>query len=156
MTRRQIRFQVQPEMQMEPMVDVVFQLLVFFIFAFQVRVMEQHYWVRLAAAEKSAKAAPEKPLKVELQARPDGQLAELVLAGQRLDTLSQLESALRQRPRPGKSAESTVFVKPVALLKYKHVVEAAMVIRHAGWGVSLLGADGRPGSTSGESSHGSP
>ncbi len=138
------------------MVDVVFQLLVFFIFTFQIRVMERYYWVRVAKT-KAAQVTPEsKPPKVKLQSRPDGELQAILLDEKPLQTPDDLAAELLRRPRSPESQPATVFVTPVGVLKYRNVVAVTMAIQRAGWAVALMRADSGAASSPSANPSGQP
>jgi biopolymer transport protein ExbD len=76
-------------LQMTPMIDIVFQLLVFFVFTFKIVLPEGDFNIRMPAAAASESSQPsETPLlKVRLRASQDGsltsvQLGDLIFDGQ--------------------------------------------------------------------------
>ena len=141
MKRRTRRNGDEQEMQMEPMVDVVFLLLVFFLFTFQVRLMEQLYLVEVPGTAKAAELPTEEPLRVGLQATPTGGLAAIVMETEQYRSVEQFQEALEaQAARQGIDA-TKVSLKPASRLKYRHVVEVAMAVRRSGLIVNLLAAD---------------
>ncbi len=69
------------EMQMTPMIDMVFQLLIYFLFTFRITVSEGDFNVKLPTPLEEA--TPEDlvaPLEVGLRADEAGQLRELVIS----------------------------------------------------------------------------
>ncbi len=70
MSRRRRSRQSEAEMAIDPMVDVVFLLLIFFLFSFQVRMIESLYDVQVASLAPSERPPDTPPLKVTLQSRP--------------------------------------------------------------------------------------
>ncbi len=69
------------EQQMTPMIDIVFQLLTFFLFSFKIATQEGDFNIKmpLAAAASSASSDPLPPIKVRLQADAQGNLASIKL-----------------------------------------------------------------------------
>ena len=117
MKRRTRRNGDEQEMQMEPMVDVVFLLLVFFLFTFQVRLMEQLYLVEVPGTAKAAELPTEEPLRVGLQATPTGGLAAIVMETEQYRSVEQFQEALEaQAARQGIDA-TKVSLKPASRLK---------------------------------------
>ena len=68
-------------LQMTPMIDIVFQLMVFFVFTFKIVLPEGDFNIRMPSAEKSTASTPsESPLlKVRLRANDAGELAAVQL-----------------------------------------------------------------------------
>lgn len=149
MITRKLRQNDDAEMALAPMVDVVFQLLVFFIFAYQIRIMEQFYWVRVPESSPAARSDDAPPLRVRLEAGTDGALAGIVVDDRLWSTWAEFEAALADRPAAGGEARSALL-QSAAGLKYRHVVRAALALQQRGWTVSLLEAVSS--GTSGESS----
>ena len=71
------------EMQMTPMIDIVFQLNIFFIFSFKIVLPEGDFNIRMpSAAAARAMDMPETlPMPLVMKAGPNGELAEMRLAG---------------------------------------------------------------------------
>src|SRR5438132_865706 len=69
------------EMQMTPMIDIVFQLLTFFLFSFKIATQEGDFNIKmpLAAAQAPTEITPLPPIKVRLQADANGNLASIKL-----------------------------------------------------------------------------
>lgn len=76
--------EVKVELQMTPMIDIVFQLLVFFIMTFKLVVQEGDFNVKMPAAAPSATAIVEElpPMKLKLTSNADGTLAGIRLNDQ--------------------------------------------------------------------------
>ncbi len=68
--------ETQIELQMTPMIDIVFQLLVFFIMTFKIVPQEGDFNIRMPLAAPSQASTPESflPLRVRLTQNPDGTL----------------------------------------------------------------------------------
>ena len=67
------------ELQMTPMIDIVFQLLVFFIMTFKIVEQEGDFGIRMPLQQGAAQASPELvlPHRLRLAAAPDGRLASI-------------------------------------------------------------------------------
>jgi hypothetical protein len=72
------------ELQMTPMIDIVFQLNIFFLFTFQIVLPEGDFNVHMpsAAAARAIQTSEAIPMMVVLKAGPNGELADLLLNGQ--------------------------------------------------------------------------
>lgn len=67
-------------LQMTPMIDIVFQLLVFFVFTFKIVLPEGDFNIRMPASAGETSLPTETPLlKVRLRADGEGQLASVLL-----------------------------------------------------------------------------
>lgn len=71
------------ELQMVPMIDIVFQMLVFFIMTFKIVLQEGDFNIRMPsdAASQAVQMSETLPWTLVMRAGPDGELAELQLAG---------------------------------------------------------------------------
>lgn len=70
------------ELQMVPMIDIVFQLLIFFIMTFKVAQMEGDFNIRMPSSAPSKQVTDEEllpPMKLRLLAGQDGQIAGIEL-----------------------------------------------------------------------------
>ena len=76
------------ELQMTPMIDIVFQLLVFFIMTFKIVSQEGDFNIKMPLAAPSAGTVDElqmPPIKVRLAARSDGTLSGVYLNERSID-----------------------------------------------------------------------
>lgn len=68
------------ELLMTPMIDIVFQLLIFFIMSFKIAAQEGDFWIRMPL-DKPREPAPacvdRLPIRFQLRATPDGSLANI-------------------------------------------------------------------------------
>ena len=70
-------------LQMTPMIDIVFQLLVFFVFTFKIVLPEGDFNIRMPASAGTSAAPSETPLlKVNLLAKEDGEIGGIKLGDQ--------------------------------------------------------------------------
>lgn len=73
------------ELMMTPMIDIVFQLLIFFIMSFKIAAQEGDFNIKMplsSAREGTPEENKTLPLKLRLRANPDGQLASIMLNDQ--------------------------------------------------------------------------
>jgi len=123
-------------LQMTPMIDIVFQLLVFFVFTFKIVLPEGDFNIRMPSATASESSQPsETPLlKVRLQANDEGdlvrvQLGDLVLDGDA--PFHQLQSQIREMisddAGPG-STDQEVEIEADYKLKYRYAMNAITAI----------------------------
>ncbi|NIL95842.1 MAG: biopolymer transporter ExbD [Planctomycetales bacterium] len=88
------------ELQMTPMIDIVFQLLVFFILTFKVVAQEADFNIRMPAqATKSMSDVNPQVFKVRIIASSKGEMSDLQLDGNSLGTGSAAFKALREAVR---------------------------------------------------------
>ena len=123
-------------LQMTPMIDIVFQLLVFFVFTFKIVLPEGDFNIRMPSASASTTSQPsETPLlKVKLQAGDDGELARVQLGDQILDgdaPFHQLQSQIRALISDGSGPGSTdqeVEIEADYNLRYRYAMNAITAI----------------------------
>ncbi len=125
------------ELQMTPMIDIVFQLLIFFILTFKIAPMEGDFRIKMplaAPAVTEIDLAQLPPLKVRLRATDTGQLAAVqfgdnVLTGTPQEAFEKLHSRIRDivgdESGPGSVAESTeVELDCDYNLRFEYVIDA--------------------------------
>lgn len=81
------------ELQMTPMIDIVFQLLIFFIMTFKIVAIEGDFSIKMpSAAPTSGVPDPlqDTPLKLTLKANDDGTLASIRLDERSFDSMDEL------------------------------------------------------------------
>jgi len=81
--RRDIKAPEKIDINMTPMIDVVFQLMAFFLMTFKVASVEGDFNMKLPKDERSAGPANTQVemIDVRMQAKPDGDLAVLAVGG---------------------------------------------------------------------------
>ena len=86
------------ELQMTPMIDIVFQLLVFFIMTFKIVLPEGDFNIRMPSASTAAMSMPsETPtIRVRLRAGADGDLAGIVVEGSPKASFDELRAYIRR------------------------------------------------------------
>jgi biopolymer transport protein ExbD len=126
-----------PELPMDSMVDIVFQLLIFFLFTFQVRMLETVLATEIAVPRPPSAQPVEKddrpPLQLVLQARPDGAIESLTLDGEPVASLEALATALARREADRPAEKRQVALRPAEGVRYDGVVQAARVVAEARW-----------------------
>jgi len=140
------------EIQMTPMLDMIFQLLIFFILTFKPVIDEGQFGVTMSnlpggtaalpalvpgmgddtgAEQKDIQFIP--PLRVQLVAGPDGHIAPggVVLGDRALQSMDYLLFELRTTVQ-GAPDDFEVVIEAHANLHYQYVVQAVNAISHAG------------------------
>jgi len=86
------------ELQMTPMIDIVFQLLVFFVMTFKIVQPEGDFNIKMpqAAPQVGPPSEDLPPMTVRLQAGPDGQLTSIHLNERSLSSFKELRTAMMQ------------------------------------------------------------
>jgi len=79
---------------MTPMIDVVFQLLAFFMFTLRISSVEGNFDVKMPAAAPAASLEAPPVLKVRLRATPDGELAQILYNDRPIKDFSALRSQI--------------------------------------------------------------
>jgi len=84
------------ELQMTAMIDIVFQLLIFFIMTFKIVALEGDFNINMPLAAESEVAPPPliPPIKVRMRANADGSLAALSMGEAPLESMQQLHDQL--------------------------------------------------------------
>src|SRR5579862_8289376 len=99
------------EQNMTPMIDVVFQLLAFFVMSFKVAVQEGDFNIKMPAmgAPSQTDQEPPQELKVRMDANPDGTLASMSMGDRTLGSFNALHteilSIVGNETGPGSRAE---------------------------------------------------
>ena len=74
----------KPQLQMTPMIDIVFQLLVFFIMTFQIVIPEGDFIIKMPASAPQAGPPPEqeaKLIRIKMTSDENGKLTRMTLDG---------------------------------------------------------------------------
>jgi biopolymer transport protein ExbD len=123
------------EMQMTPMIDVVFQLLTFFLFSFKIATVEGDFNIKMplaAAQQSSTPPATVPPIQVRLTAGPDGELTGIRMGQQQLPSFEALHTQIRAllppSPVPGASDGAEVELDCDYNLKYENVIQAITAV----------------------------
>jgi len=140
------------EIQMTPMLDMIFQLLIFFILTFKPVVDEGQFGVNMSSLPGGTSSLATKvpgepdegdpspqeiqfnpPLRIRLIGGPDGNLAPsgVVLGDRPLQGMKDLLTELRSTVR-GSPDDFEVVIEADSKLHYQYVVQAVNSISHAG------------------------
>lgn len=122
--------------QMTPMIDIVFQLMCFFLFTFRIVLPEGDFSIRMPTAQKSSSSTPsESPLlKVRLRANEAGELAAVQLGDVALEgdaPFYHLQSRIRNLvgdaagPAP---SDQEVEIDADFNLKYRYAMSAITAV----------------------------
>ena len=126
------------ELQMTPMIDIVFQLNIFFLVTFKIILPEGDFNIRMpaAAAERAVEVSEALPMTLVIKGSPDGELVELRLAGRSFGNDSDAFARLHQHIRdivndaggPGKASDLEVEIDADYGLNYEYIVRAMTAI----------------------------
>ena len=122
------------ELQMVPMIDIVFQMLVFFIMTFKIVLPEGDFNIRMpsAAAARTVEPSETLPLTLVMEAGPNGELADLRLSGRSFgnggDAFARLRNHIRSFVHdaggPGTAADQEIELDCDYDLHYRYVITA--------------------------------
>jgi biopolymer transport protein ExbD len=126
------------EMQMTPMIDIVFQLNIFFLFTFKIVLPEGDFNIRMpsAAASRTMEMSETLPMTLVMKAGPNGELADLRLNsrsfGNGRDAFARLHQQIRgmvdDAGGPGTASEQEVEIDADYDLNYEYVMRAITAI----------------------------
>jgi biopolymer transport protein ExbD len=127
MAARRSRLASKIDINMTPMIDVVFQLLTFFMLTLKTVIVEGDFNIKMppGAAAGAAEDIPLPPLQVRLRATPEGQLAgvrlgeQSVVGPELLEQLAGAEAAVEAAVRAGQT-------DPAGLAAARQAREAAI------------------------------
>jgi biopolymer transport protein ExbD len=119
------------EQQMTPMIDIVFQLLIFFLFSFKIAAPEGDFNIKMPVASmESVELDPTLPIKVRLRADAGGELASITMNDRDLGTdfeqlRLQISSIVGSDTGPDSAAATTECeIDCDYNLRYEYVIEA--------------------------------
>lgn len=122
------------ELQMTPMIDIVFQLNIFFLVTFKIVLPEGDFNIHMpsAAASRAVEVSESLPMTVALKAGPDGALADLQLNGRSFGNNRDAFMRLHQQIRgmvndaagPGSAADLEVEIDADYDLQYVYTYTA--------------------------------
>ena len=124
------------ELMMTPMIDVVFQLLIFFTLTFKITAPEGDFNVKMPLSAPSAGVPDDQslpPIKVRLRAASDGRLAQIGFGERSLGTdfralRTQIRQMIGDTGGPGALASTEVEFDCDYDLRYEYVVEAITAV----------------------------
>jgi biopolymer transport protein ExbD len=121
------------EIQMTPMIDIVFLLLIFFLFSFRIVAQEGDFNVRMpVAGPVSATLDTQLPIKVRLTADAEGNLTGIQMADRKLPNFAalreQIISIVGNDAGPGAAENTEAEIDFDFDLKYRYVIAAVTAI----------------------------
>ena len=122
------------ELQMTPMIDIVFQLLVFFIMTFKIVAPEGDFNIRMPPpATTRSQEMPDTPtLTLRLTADDQGNLTSIKLGDNPFSSMSELRVHIRNlvadEAGPGTASDREVELQCDYNLNYKYAIEAITAI----------------------------
>ncbi len=125
------------EVQMTPMIDIVFQLLVFFIMTFKIVSQEGDFNIKMPLAAPSEGLPPEDklpPMKVRLIASPSGELAQIKLNDNNFNVSfvslhDYIIGVIGDERGPGSTQETAEIELDCDYnLKFEHVIQAITAV----------------------------
>jgi biopolymer transport protein ExbD len=136
--RRGLKTLDKIELQMTPMIDIVFQLNIFFLFTFKIILPEGDFNIRMpsAAAARTMEMSETLPMTLVMRAGPNGELAEMRMAGRSFGTERGAFAKLHQQIRamvndaggPGTASDLEIELDCDYDLNYEYVVRAITAI----------------------------
>jgi biopolymer transport protein ExbD len=124
------------EQQMTPMIDIVFQLLTFFIMSFKIATVEGDFSIKMPLAAPSAgrpEDTPLPPIRIRLTAGPGGELSGIRMGERALPSFKALHEEIigivGTQSGPGSLAESAeVELDADYNLQFRHVISAITAV----------------------------
>lgn len=123
------------ELMMTPMIDIVFQLLIFFIMSFKIAAQEGDFNIKmpLGAVGPGTPSDDLPPMKLRLTAGPGGQLTGISLAERRFESFTQLHHFIISEFGSDRGAGSARDTAEVEFdcdynLRYEEVVNAVSAV----------------------------
>ncbi len=124
------------ELMMTPMIDIVFQLLIFFIMSFKIAAAEGDFNIKMplaAAAGNPTDPTDVVPMKLRLTAGPGGQLTSITLADLRFDSFAKLHQYIisqygNDRGAGGARESAEIELDCDYNLRYEEVVNAVSAV----------------------------
>ena len=123
------------ELNMTAMIDIVFQLLTFFVFTLKIVSAEGDFGIKMPLGTSQGAADPSllPPIKVRMVADPDGKLAGLRLNDRPVDSFDELRleiiGIIGDQRGPGSIQESAeVELDCDSNLNYEHVIDAITAV----------------------------
>lgn len=123
------------EMQMTPMIDIVFQLLTFFVMSFKIVTLEGDFNIKMPLAASGASDVvdvPLPPIRIRLTADNQGQFAGIQMGERSLSSFDDLNQAIMKMvgtdEGPGLRSEAEAEIDADYNLHYREVVHAITAI----------------------------
>ena len=133
---RHVREEEKIELQMTPMIDIVFQLLAFFIMTFKIVSLEGDFNIKMptsAPSEGTPDSDALPPMKLRLTSDDSGQLSSIVLNERKFESFDQLHqhvlSLLGEETGPGNLLEGAEVEMDCDYdLRYEYVIAAISAV----------------------------
>lgn len=125
------------DQQMTPMIDIVFQLLTFFIMSFKIVAVEGDFNIKMPAPASQGAAIdpdnPYPPITIRLEAGAGGGLAGIYMGDRPLSNFAELRSEVIGIVGTESGPDSAAAMTEVELdadynLKYQHIIEAITAV----------------------------
>jgi biopolymer transport protein ExbD len=126
------------ELQMTPMIDIVFQLNIFFLFTFKIVLPEGDFNIRMpsAAAARAMEMSETLPMTLVMKAGANGELIDLRLASRSfgngrdafLGLHQQIRGMVNDAGGPGTASDLEVEIDADYDLNYEHIMRAITAI----------------------------
>jgi biopolymer transport protein ExbD len=115
---------------MTPLIDIVFQLLIFFILTLQIAPAEGEFALRMPPRGGGMSDQAAMPLVVELRSDPEGRLASIQFNGLPLDGIPALHVRVKQlvATHPHFAAAGRVELRCDEMLAYEHTIAALAAV----------------------------
>jgi len=136
MARRESQLADKIHIDMTPMIDVVFQLISFFMFSLKVVSPEGDFDIRMPLGKSASAVMDDQqvaPIRVKLAAGPDGSMASITVNGNPLKDFNDLQKEVVRLVGKGRGPDSLAEKTEVELdcdygLKYVNVVRAITAV----------------------------
>jgi biopolymer transport protein ExbD len=120
------------EIQMTPMIDIVFQLLVFFIMTFKIVSMEGDFNIKMPASAREGPISEDTipPIKIRLTAGPDGSISGIQMNGIAKSSWDEVQNEIITIVEGSPEIREDVEVELDCdyALHYEHVIEAITAV----------------------------
>ena len=124
------------ELQMTPMIDIVFQLLIFFIMTFKIVALEGDFNIKMPLAAPSATTLeidPLPPMNLRLKAAANGEIISIVMGERSFESFDSLHAHIMGLvdgdAGPGENLpEAEIELDCDYHLRYEHVVQAITAV----------------------------
>jgi len=136
MARKESQLADKIHIDMTPMIDVVFQLISFFMFSLKVVSPEGDFDIRMPLGKSASAVMDDQqvpPIRVKLAAGPDGSMASITMNGNPLKDFNDLQKEVVRLVGKGRGPDSLAEKTEVELdcdygLKYVNVVRAITAV----------------------------
>ena len=136
MSRKKSQLSDKIEINMTPMIDVVFQLMSFFMCSLKIVAPEGDFDIRMPLGKSASAVMDDQqvpPIRVKLAAGPDGSMASITMNGNPLKDFNDLQKEVVRLVGKGRGPDSLAEKTEVELdcdygLKYVNVVRAITAV----------------------------